>query len=764
MRKRNFAISCVFFFLLLFVSGKITAQINSDSALEEISTIEKKSFTRLLAGNGVTREQAYAGTVASNNFDVNFYRCEWQVDPNIRFIKGKVTSYFAITSSADKIVFDLSDTLTVDSITWHGSQIAFQKIGGDGLQLQFPFILNAGQKDSVSIYYNGVPRDFASYRPFTQATTTPIQYGGDPIIFSLSEPFGAKEWWPCKNGLNDKADSIDIIITNPAVYQASSNGLMVQETIDNGNKTSIWKHRYPIASYLVAFAVTKFAVLKDTVMIGGKPMDLIDYAYPAQIIVDYFNAQRPLTKSALSLFGKLFGDYPFAKEKYGFTSFESGGGMEHQTNSFVIGPTTTLIAHETTHQWFGDKITCAGWQHIWLNEGFATYGQVLYNQYNALANYKPLLKRYNDYITSLPDGSVSVSDTTDASRIFSSRLSYDKGCYLLHMLRWKLGDSVFFSGIRRYLNDPLLKYGYAKTADLQRNLEQESGKSLSAFFEKWFYGEGYPVYQVEWRQDSGNNVLVKINQTTSHPSVTFFDMPIPVQFKNSSRDTILVFDHVKNGQSFVANPGFTADTAIFDPDLWILSRNAVKHSDCDYSAGDKIFPFYDIQWTQNSNNWIYLSVNQTNDSAISAAENIPLYLHFSGNGRDTSFEIRNIKYSTSNWLNIGFKVTRAFVTTSCFLGNYNSLLNKTSTSNVNDIKIYPVPAVSDVTISLKNPSDKQLDIRLYTVSGQLLYQRKIVTPGRDELFVIPINNLARGVYIVQLKSESSIKMSRKIIK
>jgi aminopeptidase N len=543
-------------------------QGTSNMNIEKFAEEEKQAFKHL-PGQTHGGAESYRETVASTNFDINFYRCEWEIDPSIRFIKGKVTSYFTITSATDKIVFDLSDTLTVDSITWRDNPVSFQRIGNDGLQIQFTSVLNAGKIDSVSIYYNGTPRQpVTGFRPFVQST-----HNGVPVIWTLSEPYGAKEWWPCKNSVGDKADSIDVLIKNPAGYQASSNGVMIQESIDSGIKSSTWKHRYPISSYLIALAVTNYSVLKDTVLVGGKAMNMIDYAYPES--ADYFNAQRTYTKQALGLFGKFFGDYPFAKEKYGFTQFGAGGGMEHQTNTFLNSPTGELISHESGHQWFGDKITCGSWQDIWLNEGFATYAQVIYNQYIDTIHYVAILKNMIRDVTSLPDGSIYVNDTTNPNRIFNGRLSYEKGAYLLHMLRWKLGDNVFFSGLRRYLNDPLLKYNYARTADLQRNLELESGQNLSGFFTKWFYGEGYPNYQCTWTQNKNNWVYVKINQITSHSSVSFYDMPVQLRFLNGTRDTLITVNNQQNGEAFWINPGFTADSMSVDPYLWVLAKDRI---------------------------------------------------------------------------------------------------------------------------------------------------------------------------------------------
>jgi aminopeptidase N len=168
---------------------------------------------------------------------------------------------------------------------------------------------------------------------------------------------------------------------------------------------------------------------------------------------------------------------------------------------------------------------------------------------------------------------VWVDDTTSVNRIFDGRLSYDKGGMLVHMLRWKLTDSTFFKGMRNYINDPKLAYGYAKTADLQRNLEAVSGQNLTEFFKDWFYGQGYPSYRVVWNQN-GDKVNLQIFQTTSHPSVSFFEMPVQIQFVGASGQSVtLRLEHTANGQSFSAKVNFPVTKVIFDPDLWLISKN-----------------------------------------------------------------------------------------------------------------------------------------------------------------------------------------------
>lgn len=548
--------------ILLLLGGKIFAQHeNLCKAVDDIAAIERNSFQR---SHSVNRSQA------SSNFQVTYYRCVWEIDPAIRYIKGSVTSHFVTSTSSNTISFDLASQLTVDSVYYHGNKILFSR-STDLLQINFPSRIQSGQKDSVTIFYQGIPANTA-FGSFNQTT-----HGDVPVLWTLSEPYGSKDWWPCRNGLDDKADSIDIIISCPNLYKASSNGLLISED-DNGlTRIAFYKHRYPIASYLVAFAVTNFKVLNHIVELGTANLPVITYCYPES--ENIFQQNTPKVLQQLSLFHEYFGAYPFLREKYGHTQFSWGGGMEHQTNSFIVTPDENLMAHELAHQWFGDKITCGSWQDIWLNEGFATYLSYFYFEKSNPANHINRLRNLNISITNSPGGSVWVDDTTNVGRIFNSRLSYNKGAYLLHMLRWVLGDTLFFRGIRQYIADPKLAYGFARTNDLKRNLEQVSGKNLTEFFKDWYAGQGYPSYTVKWNQDNNHNALLSVSQTTSHPSADFFEMPLALKFKSGSQEKTVVVDNTKNNEFFLEPIGFKADTVIIDPEYWILSRSNVSVKD-----------------------------------------------------------------------------------------------------------------------------------------------------------------------------------------
>jgi hypothetical protein len=187
---------------------------------------------------------------------------------------------------------------------------------------------------------------------------------------------------------------------------------------------------------------------------------------------------------------------------------------------------------------------------------------------------------------------VLCDDTLSSTRIFDGRLTYQKAAYLLRMLRWKLGDAGFFNGIKAYLNDPALKGKSAKTPQLIDHFEAASGQNLSGFFNQWYYQQGYPSYKIIWDQ-SGSVLTATVNQTQSHASVPFFEMPIPIQFKSLNKDTTIIFNHSFSGQVFSRSINFKVSQAEFDPELRLLSYNNKINSVCDFlipKAEIKLYP------------------------------------------------------------------------------------------------------------------------------------------------------------------------------
>jgi aminopeptidase N len=546
--------------MLLFVPGLfLLAQQKPDiSVLKQIAGTDQRSFNAA---------RAFQPDIGSN-YDLKYHRFEWQVDPAVLYISGSVTSYF-MTREAEflQMTFELTQPVTVDSVTFHGHSVTFQHTPDHVLSISLGEVLPANHMDSVTVHYQGAPTQTTGSEAFMQAF-----HEGQPVLWTLSQPYGTSEWWPCKNSLDDKIDSIDVLVTTPAAYRVASIGLLVKEVTLGTEKLYHWRHRYPIAAYLVGIAVTNYTYYSDWCVNNNDSVEVLNYVYPENLAQAKVQTQDML--KVMRFYSEQFGPYPFRNEKYGHAQFNWGGGMEHQTMSFMGGFGFEISSHELAHSWFGNMVTCCSWHEIWLNEGFATYcAGLAYEQFSPDL-YWPIWKNNNvSYITQLPGGSVYVEDTTSVARIFDPRLSYSKGAFLLHMLRWIMGDDAFFSALRNYLNDPSLAYGFASTNDLKDHLEATSGFDLTGFFNDWLYGEGYPSYTVQCSYLEDTQIEVTIYQAQSDPSVAFFEMPVPVMFKNQSQDTILVFDHQYPGQTFLADPGFLADSAFFDPEQWIVSKN-----------------------------------------------------------------------------------------------------------------------------------------------------------------------------------------------
>ncbi len=536
--------------------------------------------------NAYLKKAAFVEDISYTTYDLYFQRMEWQVDPSIQHISGAVTSYFKpISVDISSIIFDLDDNMQVDSVLYHNTQIDFTH-ELDKITVQLPSPITQDSQDSITIWYQGEPST-TGFGAF-EANSTP---SGNPILWTLSEPYGAMEWWPCKQSLSDKIDSIEVRVTCPIGNKVASNGKLISETTLDDKTTFVWKHHYPITTYLIAIAVTNYSAFSDYLELDdGSQVEILNYVYP-----EYLETAQNLSAETLEImrfFNGVIGEYPFADEKYGHAQFGWGGGMEHQTMSFMYNLNFGLVAHEMAHQWFGDCITLGSWHDIWLNEGFATYmtGLTYENLLDGIY-WDSWKKQQVTSITAIADGSVYVEDTTSVSRLFSSRLSYAKGGYLLHMLRWELGDDAFFTALQNYYNDPTVKYEYASQQEWVSHLEAAGDTSLTEFFNDWYYGEGYPSYQINYYTDFGDNGNEKmtITQTTSDESVDFFEMHLPLRIWKDGSSKDIRLHQTTNPQTFVLEE--KPDSVYFDPDLWLISKNSLVTEVVELTMNEmKIFP------------------------------------------------------------------------------------------------------------------------------------------------------------------------------
>jgi aminopeptidase N len=505
----------------------------------------------------------------TQNYDVIYHKLEFTINPSVYAITGKVTTTFKALSNMTTVTFDFNNAITVSSVKSGATNLTFTQNANEELIITLPSTITTGNFGTVEINYSGAPS--TGEQAFTKST-----HNGTPVIYTLSEPFGARDWWPCKQDLNDKVNSIDVYITAPSQYVSVANGVEVGAPVISGsNKTTHFIHSYPIPAYLIAIAVTNYQVYNQTAGVGTT-FPIVNYIYPenyASSVVDL--DQTPVI---MNLYETLFEPYPFRNEKYGHAQFGWGGGMEHTTVSFMYNFDRQLIAHELGHQWFGDKVTCGSWKDIWLNEGFATYmATLVIENFDGLAAFVSEKQSMIDYITSSPNGHVYLTDVeaTNVNRIFSSRLSYNKGAMVLEMLRFKLGDALFFQGVKNYLANPNLAYKYAVTTDLQTHLEAVCGQDLTEFFNDWIYNQGYPTYSITAQNWGVGQAKFVINQTQSDPSVSYFEMPVPVRIYGAlGQQADIILNNTFNGEQIITNVPFAISSIEFDPERHLIAANS----------------------------------------------------------------------------------------------------------------------------------------------------------------------------------------------
>jgi aminopeptidase N len=501
-------------------------------------------------------------------YDVTYYKLDLRISAAPPSLSGSVT--MAATCTVDNlssISVDLMNTMTVDSVLVGGS-----RVNATQQPTYFSFNLDRnysrGELITTLVYYHGVPGS-SGFGSFAFATDP----SGAPWIWSRSEPYGAKDWWPCKDHPSDKADSVDVWVTCDSAFKVGSEGKLVA-VVDNGNgtKTHQWRHRYPIATYLVSVAIANYS--QATSWFRYTPTDsmlILDYALPQYLAAA--TSSLPQTVDMLRIYSDLFGLYPFYTEKYGHSQFGWGGGMEHQTMTSLGSFGENLVAHELAHQWFGDMITMSTWPDIWLNEGFATYCVALYRERRySQADYRSYMTGQMTAARSAA-GSIHVQDTSSVLVLFNHALVYAKGATVLHMLRHVLGDSLFFGAMRQYASDPRFRFKTASTKDFQSVCESVYHHSLDYFFNEWIYRVGYPRYQYDWeshRIGQAYSVTVTINQTAATGNPPFFTMPVDLRFSGAGFDTtVTVYNDVQN-QTFVFNFPRSPTTVRLDPDNWIL--------------------------------------------------------------------------------------------------------------------------------------------------------------------------------------------------
>ena len=555
---------------LATIFTQLFSQNNDEADMKSLKRSEMQRYAKMIN---------YNVNPNTLNYDLKYQRLELELDPAQQFVSGTVTSHFVPKQNISSIYFDLSNVLTVSEVKYHGTNLSFSQLSTKEVKIDFPASISAATLDSLSIKYSGVPDvNGSAGDAFTVSTQ-----GGTPVLFTLSEPYGAQEWFPTKQSLNDKIEKVALKITTPSQYNVASNGKLFSETLlPNSKKLTYWQTNYPIPAYLIALGITNYTKINDTM--GNPPFPFVNYLYPATTSNTTTMSNIAFTKNIMETFEQYFGPYPYRSEKYGHMQFGWGGGMEHATMSSMGAWSRSIIAHELAHQWFGDKVTCGTWNDIWINEGFATFGEHLANEKLLMTNaqFMTYLSNAISSITSSTSGSVYVADANlgNVNAIFDGRLSYTKGGFVLRMIKWILGDAAFYQAIKEYHDRPQLAYGYAGTTDLKNSLLQSTGKDFTEFFNDWIYGQGYPTYQIRWNQTTDKVIRFNVKQTQSHSSVSFFEMPLPIKVTGTAGEiAYLVLDNTTNNQNFANQLNFTVATVQFNYEYQIIHKGSTVTKD-----------------------------------------------------------------------------------------------------------------------------------------------------------------------------------------
>jgi aminopeptidase N len=557
--------------LLFCTLAVLSLPVISQQVEDNNNCIEKCSHAGFAARPS---QVAYFQYPSMDKYDVKYLKLDIAVEANNRNIAGNALTRALVLQPIDSFICEFKNSMTIDSVFINGNKITGFTRSSDHIFVPLSPAITAGNTITALFYYRGQASSGGVF-----AGT--VASNGLVYTASLSESYQAREWFPVKQILSDKIDSADIWITTDAANLAGSNGSL-QAVVDKpGNKKQFqWKTRYPMDYYLASFAV-------------GNYMDYKNYAKPASITPDsilvqhyivnnnaFFSANQvnlDKTPAFIEKLSELYGLYPFRNEKYGHAHANIGGGMEHQTMSTMSSFGSTLIAHELGHQWFGNSVTCASWNHIWINEGFASYSEyLLIEKLPALfpGNTPALyMQGIHTSVMTATNGSVFVPNASlfDENRIFSLRLSYNKGSAIIHNLRFEIqDDNKFFQTLQTFQQQ--FKNSVATADDFKNVAQVISGKDLTDFFNQWYYGEGYPTFNVDCSKQ-GDSIVMLINQTVSAPAVTpFFKGLYEFTISSLQGDTTVKVNMTANNQVFKFRSNKIPNGITVDPDNWVINK------------------------------------------------------------------------------------------------------------------------------------------------------------------------------------------------
>jgi aminopeptidase N len=498
--------------------------------------------------------------------DAVHYRIRLDIAETGEEINAETQILFAINSDGVKqILLDFAG-LVVESVGVNKRAATFKRTG-EQLDITLPETYRRGDRVDVTIKYHGRPADglFIKKNKF-----------GDRAIFADNWPNRARHWFPSIDHPYDKA-TVEFFVKAPARLDVIANGALVETTSNqDGTRLTHWSEGVPIPTYCMVVGATEFSILDAGAWNGTR---LIYYLFPkdrANGVRDYGRALR-----MIEFYTNLIGPYPYEKLALVQSSTQFGG-MENSSNIFFDensfdgdGSMEGTVAHEIAHQWFGDSVTEADWHHLWLSEGFATYFGAIFRERadgrdaflrEMLSNKERYLKDYAADPRPIYDPAI-----TDLFKLLN-RNNYQKGAWVLHMLRRVMGDEKFFSGIRDYYRT--FRDRNALTEDFRRVMELHAGEPLDWFFKQWIYEPGYPILDAAWHWDeSAKQLRLSVTQKQSQ---TIFRMPLDVEFKVGDATRREVVEVSGRQQTFRFKLDARPRAVALDPDEWVLKVSTLR--------------------------------------------------------------------------------------------------------------------------------------------------------------------------------------------
>jgi aminopeptidase N len=499
------------------------------------------------------------GSAFSVIYDVLKYRLNVKILPASSSIRASnIIQLRALDNIDNQINLDFSgletDSVLIDGLTTEFTQNA------DQLYINLLQTISSGDSAIIEVFYHGQPSKGLYFRTNSY---------GDTVIYSHNEPYDARYWLPCKDDPFDKA-FFELIVSIPEQYIPVSNGVIINETIsDDGVRTIEWSESYPIATYLISIAAAPYLVVNQNYTWQQISMPLQYYVYPP----DRNLGENGLTSSRniLDFFNVYISDYPFINEKYAMCAvpFREAAAMENQTATTMRDDRIDdegVIAHELAHQWWGDALTLKNFEHIWLNEGFASYFDAMFTEHQyGLDAFKQHMSAYKSLI--FQDGSVDYPILNPPPEFLFGRAVYFKGAWVLHMLRNVVGEQLYKNIIRSYYN--LYAYKNADTDDFIQVCQNQSDLNLSRFFDQWLNYGGIPELYGQWQQNK-NEVTFYIEQTQSE---TVYHLQLEIQINGANKDSLIVLPLTSRTETVIFPFSDRISNITIDPDNKILQRN-----------------------------------------------------------------------------------------------------------------------------------------------------------------------------------------------